>query len=324
MMAMNEVFVRRDVIDPVKLRNLCVPTNFAGSVQALSHVGAIFVTGSLLWLFRSTLWAVPLFVAHGILLNFLYAGQHELSHWTVFRSAWPNEWLGRIFGFVVFYPRTFDQIQHIAHHRFTQDWARDGELHRARYTRTSFLLWISGLTYWYTRWLRIVRFSMGRVTEPYLPAARHRELIREARVHLAGYALIALISLGLRSGSAVLLWLAPMLALKVVHQLQNTIEHLGLPHEGNVLINTRSTRTNRVMRWMAWQMQYHTAHHAFPGVPFHRLRELHNEIFIVRGTAPPTMTYLGFLRTTLRAFSGGRTEGDYPDDAAWIADSTDV
>jgi fatty acid desaturase len=324
MMAMNEVFVRRDVIDPAKLRNLCLPSNLAGLAQALSHVGAIFVTGSLLWLFRSTFWAVPLFMAHGILLNFLYAGQHELSHWTVFRTAWPNEWLGRIFGFAVFYPRTFDQIQHIAHHRFTQDWARDGELNRARYTRTSFLLWMSGLTYWYTRWLRIVRFSLGMVTEPYLPATRHGELIREARVHLAGYALIALISIGLRSWSAVLLWLAPMLALKVVHQLQNTIEHLGLPHEANVLINTRSTRTNPVMRWMAWQMQYHTAHHAFPGVPFHRLRELHNEIFVVRGSAPPTMTYLGFLRGALHAFSGGRTEGDYSPDSTWIADPTHV
>jgi fatty acid desaturase len=321
MKAMNEVFVRRDVIDPAKLRNLCAPSNLAGSIQALSHVGAILLTGSLLWLLRSSVWAVPLFIAHGVLLNFLYAGQHELSHWTVFRTAWPNEWLGRAFGLVVFYPRTFDQIQHIAHHRFTQDWARDGELHRAGFTRVSFLLWMSGLTYWYTRWQRIVRFSLGRVTEPYLPASRHRELIIEARVHLAGYALIALASIALRSWSAVLLWLAPMLALKAVHQLQNTIEHLGLPHEANVLINTRSTRTNALMRWLCWQMQYHTAHHAFPGVPFHRLRELHEEIFTARGTAPPSMTYWGFLRATLRAFSGGHTERDYPDHATWIADS---
>jgi fatty acid desaturase len=68
-------------------------------------------------------------------------------------------------------------------------------------------------------------------------------------------------------------------------------------------------------------MQYHTAHHAFPGVPFHRLRELHEEIFTTRGTVPPSMTYCGFLRATLRAFSGGRTERDYPDHATWITDS---
>jgi fatty acid desaturase len=27
-----------------------------------------------------------------------------------------------------------------------------------------------------------------------------------------------------------------------------------------------------------WNMSYHTAHHAFPGVPFHALRPLHREI----------------------------------------------
>jgi fatty acid desaturase len=316
----DEVFVRRDVIDAARLRSLCMPSNTRGAVQTLSHVGAIAFSGTFLWMYRDSFWAVPLFAIHGILLNFLYAGQHELSHWTVFRTSWLNEWVGRLFGFVLFYPRTFDQVQHMAHHRFTQDWARDGELARARYTLTSYVLWMSGLSYWYTRWRRILRFGFGIVTEPYLPPKRHAELIREARRHLAGYALIAGLSVAVHSWAAVVLWLAPMLAMKCVHQLQNTIEHLGLPHEDNVLVNTRSTRTNAVMRWLGWRMQYHTAHHAFPGVPFHRLRELHECIFTARGAAPPSMTYLGFQAAVLRAFARGKTEADYPDDGTWISD----
>jgi fatty acid desaturase len=269
---------------------------------------------------QGTWWTVPLFMVLGVLLNFLYAGQHELSHSTVFRTRWLNEWVGRAFGFVLFYPRTFDQIQHLAHHRFTQDWALDGELARPRYTLKSYVLWMSGVSYWYTRWRRIVRFSLGIVTEPYLPPPRHAELIREARFHAAGYALIGLVSVIAHSTAVLVLWLAPMLAMKAVHQLQNTIEHLGLPHEPNVLRNTRSTRTNGLMRWLAWQMQYHTAHHAFPGVPFHRLRELHETIFTARGAAPPSMTYVGFQAAVLRAFAGGKSEADYPDDRTWIAD----
>jgi fatty acid desaturase len=316
----DEVFVRRDVIDPAKLRVLCIASNGRGALQAASHLSAIAFTGGALWLTLSTPWAVPVFMAHGVLLNFLYAGQHELSHWTVFRTGWLNEWLGRVFGFVLFYPRTFDQVQHMAHHRFTQDWARDGELARPRYTLSSYLLWMTGVSYWYTRWRRIVRFSFAIVTEPYLPSKRHAELIREARLHLAGYALIAGLSLTLRTWAAVILWLAPMLAMKWVHQLQNTLEHLGLPHEDNVLVNTRSTRTNAVMRWLGWQMQYHTAHHAFPGVPFHNLQALHDAIFTARGAQPPSMTYVGFQMAALRAFARGRTEADYPDDRTWIAD----
>jgi fatty acid desaturase len=317
----DEVFVRRDVIDAATLRSLCAASNGRGAIQALSHLGAIGVSGTLLWVMRGSWWAVPIFAVHGVLLNFLYAGQHELSHWTVFRTGWPNEWLGRLFGLVLFYPRDFDQVQHMAHHRFTQDWARDGELARERYTLSSYLLWVSGVTYWYTRWRRILRFSLGIVTEPYLPAKRHGELVREARLHLAGYALIAGVSLMTQSGAAVLLWLAPMLAMKWVHQLQNTMEHLGLPHEDNVLVNTRSTRTNAVMRWLGWQMQYHTAHHAFPGVPFHRLRELNAAIFTARGAQPPSMTYIGFQIAVLRAFARGKGEAGYPDDRTWIADA---
>lgn len=318
---MDEVFVRRDVIDAAKLRGLCVASNREGAIQTLSHLAALALTGTLLWLWRGSWWALPVFALHGVLLNFLYAGQHELSHWTVFRTGWLNEWVGRVFGFILFYPRTFDQVQHMAHHRFTQDWTRDGELARERYTLGSYLLWMSGLSYWYTRWRRILRFSCGMITEPYLPAKRHAELSREARWHLAGYALIAGASVVTRSWAAVFLWLAPMLAMKGVHQLQNTIEHLGLPHEDNVLANTRSTRTNAIMRWLAWQMQYHTAHHAFPGVPFHRLRELHEAIFTSRGNEPPSMTYWGFQVAVLRAFAHGRTEADYPDDRTWIADA---
>jgi fatty acid desaturase len=315
---MQETFVRRDLIDGATLRRLCVASNWAGALQTGSQVGAVGATGTALWLAWGTWWALPVFLVHGTILNFLYAGQHELSHGTVFRTRWLNEWVGRIFGFVLFYPRTFDQVQHMAHHRHTQNWTRDGELARAPYTMKSWLMWMSGLTYWYTRWRRIVRFSLGVVTEPYLPQYRHAELVREARVHLAGYGLIAGVSLFAQSWAAVLLWLAPMCAMKFTHQLQNTIEHLGLPHDDNILGNTRTTRTNAVLRWLAWQMQYHTAHHAFPAVPFHRLHELHKIMFTDRGVAAPTMTYWGFQLAALRAFAGGKTEADYPQDRMWI------
>jgi fatty acid desaturase len=314
----------RELVDAATLRRLCVASDAAGAAQTLSHVGAVAVTGWLLWITRGAawpakIWAVPLFLVHGTLLNFLYAGQHELSHGAVFKARWLNEWIGRLFGFVLFYPRTFDQVQHMAHHRYTSDWARDGELARAPYTLSTYLLWMTGITYWYTRWRRLLRFSVGVVTEPYLPAYRHPDMIREARWHLAGYAAIAALSVVAHSWAAVLLWLAPMIALKFMHQLQNTIEHLGLPHTDDMLANTRSTRTNALMRWMTWQMPYHTAHHAFPGVPFHKLKELHRMLFTDRGTEPPTMTYWGFQRAALRAFAHGRTESDYPQDDVWIS-----
>lgn len=92
-----------------------------------------------------------------------------------------------------------------------------------------------------------------------------------------------LISLYLESWAVVTFWLFPMLLTKPVHQLQNTIEHLGLSHEADILNNTRSTRTNALMRWLCWQMPYHTAHHSYPSVPFWQLRKLNDKIEAIAG-----------------------------------------
>ena len=293
-------------------------------MQLGSHLGAIALAATLLALTWGTWWAVPAFVVDGVLINFLYAGQHEMSHGTVFRTKKLNEVFGRLFGFVVLYPRDFDQIQHFAHHRYTQLWEGDGELARDRYSLASYLLWVMGPTYWYTRVRRILRFSFGIVTEPYITDGLKPTVIREARLMLAGYVLIAALSIVSGSLLAVKLWLLPMLLLKPVHQLQNTIEHLGLPHVDTITENTRSTRTNALMRWMCWNMQYHTAHHAFPGVPCYRLPELHRTIFDENGRKPQTMSYLGFQWAVVKAFWNGRTEADYPDDRIWISDDTDL
>lgn len=317
---MEEVFVRTNLIKPGRLHELSARSDPKGALQLCGHFAAIGVSGWFLHLSQGS-WAVaPAFIVHGILLNFLYAGQHELCHWTVFRTRPLNEIFGRLIGFLMIYPRDFDLIQHTAHHRHTQDWARDGELARPKYTLVSYLLWFFGPSYWYTRIARILRMAAGRVVEPYIPEARKADVILEARLHLAGYALIAAASVAAQSWAAVVYWLAPLVLMKFVHQMQNTIEHLGLSHDQNILVNTRTTRTNPLMRWICWNMQYHTAHHAFPGVPFHRLPRLHREIFDGNGIAPNSMTYFGFQARLWRALAACRGEAAHADDQVWVRD----
>ena len=255
-------------------------------------------------------------MVHGVVLNFLYAGQHELSHETVFKTKWLNEAFGRLIGFLMIFPRDFDKIQHWAHHQHTQNWEKDGELMRAPYTLRSYLLWFWGPTYWLSRVTRIIRFCRGEVLEPYIRTDQHHIVIREARIHAALYAAIALVSLAAGSWAAVILWLAPMLVMKPVHQLQNTIEHLGLSHKDNILENTRSTKTNAVMRWLCWQMPYHTAHHSFPAVPFWQLRELDAEMK-GSGADPHAMGWIEFQIEVIRKLAS-KSEAEYPYDEVWI------
>ena len=315
---MDAEFSRRKLLERDHLRALYERSDARGLLQAGSHVGAVLLTGYVLWQTWGTWWAVPAFIVHGILLNFLYAGQHELSHGTVFKSKWLNEWLGRAIGFTMMYPRDFDKIQHFAHHQYTQNWEKDGELVREPYTLTSYLLWFFGPTYWYSRVRRIVRFCFGVVTEPYIFKAQHALVIKEARFMIAGYMLIAALSVYFQSWAVVILWLAPMITMKFVHQLQNTIEHLGLSHEDNTLVNTRSTDTNALMKWMCWQMQYHTAHHTFPSVPFWKLKELNDQIESKLGQEVNRMGYIEFQIELVRKLSGGKSEADYPMNEVWI------
>lgn len=309
---------RRGLIDPDRLRALSARSDRRGWLQMLSHLAAIGVSGTALWWTWGGWAAVPVFMVHGVLINFLYAGQHELSHSTVFRTRRLNEIFGRIIGFLMLYPRDFDQLQHFAHHRHTQDWDRDGELAREPYTLSSYLNWMIGPSYWVTRVARIFRFTSGRVIEPYIKPDEHELIIAEGRWHLALYAVIAAISIFTVSFAAVLYWLAPMIIMKPVHQMQNTMEHLGLTHKPGTMENTRTVRTNAVVRWLGWNMAYHTAHHTFPAIPFHALPALHREIVAKTGVEPNTMTYLGFQLAAIKALSGGKSEADYSDDDRWI------
>ncbi|MCG6902995.1 MAG: fatty acid desaturase [Rhodobacter sp.] len=313
---MQTSFTRRDLIAPQRLRGLMQRSDLYGALQLGSHVGAIAVSGTLLWQLWGTFWAIPLFMVHGVLINFLYAGQHELSHTTVFRTKWLNMVFGRLIGFVMIFGRDFDWIQHSAHHQYTQNWEKDGELARVPYTLHSYLLWMTGVTYWITRVTRMIRLARGIVLEPYVRPDQHRVVVAEARWHLLGYALIAVLSVAAQSWAAVILWLAPMLVMKPVHQLQNTIEHLGLSHESDIFRNTRSTRTNALLRWLCWQMPYHTAHHAFPSVPFWQLRQLDGELRS-NGAKPYAMGWIEFQIEVIRKLSQ-KDESQYPYDEVWV------
>ncbi len=313
---MRTAFTRRDLIARGRLRDLMQRSNARGALQLGSHLGAIAVSGALLWQLWGSWWAVPIFMLHGVLINFLYAGQHELSHGTVFKARWPNMVFGRLIGFAMIFPRDFDWIQHSAHHQWTQDWEKDGELVREPYNLRSYMLWVSGVTYWITRVWRVLRFACGVVLEPYVRPDQHALVIREGRWHLAGYLLLAALSVVFQTWAAVILWLAPMVVMKPVHQLQNTIEHLGLSHEPDIFRNTRTTRTNALMRWLCWQMPYHTAHHAFPSVPFWRLKELDRELKS-SGAEPYEMGWIEFQIEVIGKLMA-KDESQYPYDEVWI------
>ena len=292
---MEDFVGRKNLIPPARLRELSERSDLAGAVQMGSHLGAIVVTGVGLYLTLGTWWAVPFFIAHGILLNYLFAAQHELNHYTAFKTRWPNDFFNRITGFIQLYPRDYERWYHFEHHRHTQSWEKDPELlsRGGPYTLGSYLPYLFGITYWTGRIKRLFIVAAGD-TADYFTTRQKQKVVLESRLHLVAYALVALASVWFETCVAVIYWIGPLFLTKVFQNVQNITEHTGLTHEPDTVHNTRTIKTWWVFRWMAWNMQYHTAHHTFPAVPFHKLPELHDELVKHAGYEPPTTGYLAF------------------------------
>lgn len=313
---MDASFSRRKLLEPEELRRLNQRSNLRGWMQLGSHLAAIAVAVWAHAMVMGTWWVLLTGLVLGVLVNFLYAAQHELSHSTVFATRGLNTFFGRIIGFVMLFPRDYDQVMHFAHHQWTQDWERDGELVREPYTLTSYLLWLSGVTYWRNRVAGIVRRARGIIIEPYIKPQQEAKVIRESRIHLGLYVLIVAVSLAFGNWWWLSFWILPMVLTKPVHQLQNTIEHLGLSHEQDIFENTRSTRTNALFRWLCWQMPYHTAHHTFPSVPFWKLRDLNKRIEDRAGTVW-RMGWIEFQIEVIRKLRA-KDESQYPMNEVWV------
>lgn len=301
---MDDFIGRKGLIEGARLKALSRRSNARGLAQAAGHVGIILATGTGLYLTWGSWWAVPLFVLHGLALNYLYAAQHECSHWTAFESRRLNDVFGALCGFLVFWPNEHDRAYHFTHHRHTQDLERDPEIMSkddGAPTVRNFLLSLSGLPYWLRRAQSLLRVARGDLSkEPYLTARQRRIVVAEARWSLLAYGLVAAASLALQSWAAVIYWIAPVLLTKWTHQPQNLIEHTGMPHEGDTVTMTRTVRTNPILRFLLWNMPYHMAHHTYPGVPFWRLPELHAEMVERLPERPVSASYLGFIAAMLR------------------------
>jgi fatty acid desaturase len=132
---------------------------------------------------------------------------------------------------------------------------------------------ISGLPYWISGIRLILRLATGRETAPFIAQGARRAMQTEAQV-LIGLYLLAAATLYF-SPLILWLWLVPVLLGQPFLRLYLLAEHGDCPQVTNMFSNTRTTFTTALVRFLAWNMPYHTEHHVWPQVPFHRLPDLH-------------------------------------------------
>lgn len=270
----------------------------AGLRHLALHLGLLALTGGWVWA-AAPLWGAIL-PLHGVVLVFLFTLQHECTHQTPFAAPRLNRLAGHATGFLLLQPFEWFRYFHLAHHRHTNEPARDPELLAGAKpeTRAAFLWHVSGVPLWAGLIRQLGVNAFGRPDAPYLPARALPRLRREARLMLAGYASVFLIA----PQAAFWLWLLPMTLGQPVLRLYLLAEHRRCPQVANMLENSRTTFTTRAVRLLAWNMPYHIEHHSAPNVPFHNLPALHREMRAHLITTSPG--YTDFTRNYVSSLRG--------------------
>jgi len=259
-----------------RLKTLSVPSDRAGLLHLTGHLALLAATSAAVLLAPVWWLVLPAMLVQGVVLIFLFAPLHEAVHRTAFASRRLNQGLAAIAGWLLLLPSTWFRFYHLAHHRHTQDPDRDPEL-QVRPIDGRYRHWrhLSGLPYWRAQIRLILRQARGRVEDSFVPPNWRRAVTIQARTYLAGYLLVAALAVATGSWLALKLWVVPALLGQPFLRAYLMAEHGGCAFVADMFRNTRTTFTNRLVRFLAWNMPYHAEHHAFPGIPFHRLPDAH-------------------------------------------------
>jgi fatty acid desaturase len=296
---------------PGMLRELSARSDVRGAIRTISHYGAVAILGTLIWLVSSTwglAWALLLIPAQAYLVAFLFMPMHETAHKTAFRSRALNLAVGHLSAFMIAHRYEYYCLFHWDHHRYTQDPGRDPELivGLKPSSDTQLAIAYTGLLQLAGReWLLLRHALTGQVALPWIPENKRDIIVREARLYLAGYAVLFVISLALHSAILLWVWIIPLLIGQLILRPYLYAEHTGCERTRSAFENTRTTYTGMVMKWFAWNMPYHAEHHAYPSIPFHALPKLNRIVadeIVFRGRS-----YRAVTRETWSWFRRQRT-----------------
>jgi fatty acid desaturase len=261
-----------------RMAALTALSDVPGLTRLASHLGLLAATGAAVMAAEG--WVrLGAQAAHGAVLVFLFAACHECIHRTAFRTRWLNDAVAHGAGFLILLPAHWFRFFHFAHHRFTQDPARDPELATPKpRTVAGYLRALTGWDYWRGMAAATLGAALGRPLPSFVPPRGEGRVRGEARAFLALYALILAASLAAGSALAWELWVLPALLGQPWLRAFVMAEHTGLPTVPDMLENSRTTFASRAVRWISWEMPHHTAHHAQPAAPFHALPALTAEL----------------------------------------------
>ncbi len=239
----------------------------------------LVLAGGVLWGLPSLPWPIRLagLLACGVGLATGFAGLHECSHRTAFRTRWANDAAAWLLGLFSFYNPVFYRRYHQWHHRYTHQPGLDPELEDPQpTTAAAYTLELLGWHWWIGKLRGHARLLWGDLsTLPYLSPELIPRVRRSAWIQCGTYAVLALLSLGPAHGFLFSHWLLPLALGQPFLRFVLLAEHSGCSFTSDGTRNTRTTLTNAPVRWLMWNMPFHAEHHLYPSLPFHALPAAH-------------------------------------------------
>ena len=286
------------------LRRLYLPSDWKGVQQTAVHLAFLIAGGWLVLASRGTWWVVPALFAQGIVVNCLFGAMHESVHYGSFRNRRAADVLAFFSGAAILNNAGFYRHYHTAHHRYTQDPARDPELITVSPPRNwgEYLLRLSSLPFLFLRLRDIFLFPFGlRGDATYIEEAAWPEIRRWGQLQLAFYALLIAGSIALGTDVVLWVWFFPLLCGLPFLRAYLLCEHTLCPNSDDGFANTRTTTSNALVRLLMWNLPYHAEHHLFPSIAFHNLPEAHRLLRPhLKHVAPG---YIAVNREIIRSFT---------------------
>lgn len=220
-----------------------------------------------------------LILPQGLLLISLFHLLHECIHDTPFRTKRLNNAVGAVCGFILLLPCEWFRYFHRDHHRYTQIKGKDPELDSPKpVTKAQWVVHVSGIPVFKSLIAVVTRCALGNFKYAYIPEKARQPVITQARQMAVIYVFLLLVSVIVKSSALLWAWILPLVVGQPFLRLYLLAEHTLCEHTDNMFLNTRTVISNPVVRWFTWNMPYHTEHHIYPAVPFHKLPTLHSKV----------------------------------------------
>ncbi len=302
----------RTPIEKDELHKLLQRSDLRGWLQVLGVFGYCIVTAALTtYFFYQQMWVlfvIGLF-AYGTYACFLGSGCHELTHRTVFKTKWLNEFFLRLTGLINMFNHEEYLMSHTYHHRYTlhPDADREVVLPQSPVMRVAWFVQLFTVNLYsqapgsdgmYQRLKNTFRTAFGKLPDMdaegdpidndymiwlgLLYQAHPEERMKAVRfaryilIFHAGVLVVTVISQ---------FWLLPVF-ITMSRSLANWLkaptvflQHAGLRDSvADFRKSTRTVKLDPVTSFMYWRMNFHVEHHMYQWVPCYNLPRLHKTI----------------------------------------------